>query len=184
MAIPTLAPYEGPTNASGRIQNRIRERHPFSATPKDIGDGYYVGGYGYVISPSEMTETIAQETAEQWLKIKLEKAQANIDAKITKTLDQPKKDALISLIYDTGSAWMEAGIPGMINEGASAKQIKDTIKGIKPPAYYDSTAMTKARRHESALWTRSRDRLITGGVVVALLIVLVVVITRGRKKKK
>jgi len=175
--------YTGATKASEKLRTLLRERHPMITTPVDTETGYFLGGYGYIMDEAEQgMEVISKEQAETWLHNRIWEAQEQIDAKVTKKLNQGQKDALVSLIYDTGRAWELAGLPALINERASAKKIKDIIKGIKAPPYFKADVMAKARKKETMWWTRTRDRWM--GLGGAIVIVILIIIIAGRKKKK
>lgn len=118
---PGVLAAENDMKVSDNCIEYIKSGEGFSATVYNDGTGYYIG-YGCACQPDEYPNGISQEQAEILLRNKMsgfEKAVMSFLNKYGISASQGQFDALCSMSYNLGTAWLSAEnrLPSMLIKG-------------------------------------------------------------------
>lgn len=95
----------------------IREFEGFSATPYQDSGGVYTIGYGHVRGVSPQTHAIDEDAAEELLRDDLRIAESEVSRLIKVQLNDNQYAALVSLVFNVGSAPLLKTLGTKLNAG-------------------------------------------------------------------
>lgn len=108
--------------------NLIKKFEGFMAKPYQDGGGVWTIGYGHTRYTSAGTPEITEQEAEELLREDLAHAQEAVNKLITVALTQNQFDALVSLVYNCGTAPLLRTLGQLLNKYDYAGAAKQFIK--------------------------------------------------------
>ena len=129
----------------------LTELEGFSATPRALGNGLWVIGYGHVQGVGPNTPPITPDEAQKLLKDDLEKMDAVIDDKVKARLSANQRDALRLVVWFAGAKRLVSlGIAESLSSGDYQK-VGELLKGWQTAN--DLPGIAKIKTQVVLLWS-------------------------------